>query len=276
MDFAFTPALALAHLTVLEVPPLQLVSLAASIGYRAIGLRLYPAFAGSPFYELPAGTAASRQMQQRLRDEGIHVNDVEFIGIGEHFDARELTGLLDAASALGAQRLSVCGDDPDVSRLTANFASLCELAAPHGMRVELEYMAWRQVKRFEDALGVVSAAGKPNGGVLIDLLHLARTGGSPRDVHRAPAGAIRCVQLCDAAAAAPLTPEALLQEARSGRLPPGRGGLPLREFLAELPEGTALSLEVPSDGSSSPEAHARDVFQATQEVFASMRTTGDA
>jgi sugar phosphate isomerase/epimerase len=266
--------LALAHLTVLAVPPLELVGLAARIGYHAIGLRLFPAYAGSPYYEIPEGTAASRQMQKRLRDEGIQVNDIEFISIGEHFDARQLSGLLDAASALGARQLNVCGDDPDFSRMSVNFASLCELAAPRGMRVELEYMAWRQVKSFDDALRVVSAAGQANGGVLIDVLHLVRTGGSPRDVRRAPAGAIRCVQLCDADAVPPDTPEALLQEARSGRLPPGRGSLPLLEFLAELPESTVLSLEVPNNGSSSPEQHALEVFQASQGLLAAQMPAG--
>ena len=63
------PPLGLAHFTVLEVPPLELVSLAAGIGYTSIGLRLYPAFPGAPFYELPAGTARSQQMRSRLRDE---------------------------------------------------------------------------------------------------------------------------------------------------------------------------------------------------------------
>jgi sugar phosphate isomerase/epimerase len=272
MDFLSAPALALAHLTVLEVPPLALVSLAAKIGYRAIGLRLYPAFPGSPFYELPAGTAAPRQMQQRLLDEGVQVNDIEFIGIGEHFDANKLAGLLETAGSLGARCLSVCGDDPDHSRLAANFANLCELAAPYGLRVELEYMAWRQVKQFDDALGVVLAANKPNGGVLIDVLHLSRTGGSVRDVRRAPAGVICSVQLCDAVAEIPTTPETLLQEARAGRLPPGRGALPLREFLAELPDDTAISLEVPTDSSIDPEAHALRCFQSTQELIASLNT----
>lgn len=270
MDFSSSPDLALAHLTVLEVPPLQLVSLAAKIGYKAIGLRLYPAFPGSVFYELPAGTAASREMQQRLRDEGIQVNDIEFVGIGEHFDARQLAGLLEAASALGARHLSVCGDDTDRSRLTANFASLCDLAAPYGIRVDLEYMAWRQVKNFDDALGVVLAAHKQNGGVLIDALHLWRTGGSPLDVRRAPAGVISFVQLCDAVAERPGTPETLLQEARAGRLPPGRGALPLGELLAELPDGTALSLEVPSARSVEPEQHALDVFQSTLNMIGSL------
>lgn len=265
------PPLGLAHFTVLEVPPLDLVSLAAGIGYASIGLRLYPAFPGAPFYELPAGTARSQQMRSRLRDEGIQVHDIEFVTIDADFSAARLEGVLEAAGALGARRVSVCGDDPDRSRLTANFASLCDLAAQYVLGVDLECMAWRQVASFADALEVVSAANRHNGGLLVDALHLSRSGGSPMDLRTAPATLISSAQLCDAVASRPTTQEALIKEARSGRLPPGQGALPLRELLAELPGGTALSVEVPLSGSADPQQHARDNFLAAQRLFASLR-----
>jgi sugar phosphate isomerase/epimerase len=265
------PPLGLAHFTVLEVPPLELVSLAAGIGYASIGLRLYPAFPGAPFYELPAGTAHSQQMRSRLRDEGIQVHDIEFVTLDADFSAARLEGVLEAASALGARRLSVCGDDPDRARLTANFASLCDLAAQYVLGVDLECMAWRQVASFADALEVVSAANRPNGGLLVDALHLSRSGGSPTDLRTAPARLIRSAQLCDAVAVRPTTREDLIKEARSGRLPPGQGVLPLRELLAELPAGTALSVEVPMGGSADPKQHARDNFLAAQTLLASLR-----
>lgn len=264
------PPLGLAHFTVLEVPPLELVSLAAGIGYTSIGLRLYPAFPGAPFYELPAGTARSQQMRSRLRDEGIQVHDIEFVTIDADFSAARLEGVLEAAGALGARRLSVCGDDPDRARLTANFASLCDLAAQYVLGVDLECMAWRQVASFADALEVVSAANRHNGGLLVDALHLSRSGGSPKDLRAAPGRLIRSAQLCDAVAVRPTTQEALIKEARSGRLPPGQGALPLRELLAELPDGTALSVEVPMGGSADPKQHALDNFLATQTLFASL------
>jgi len=271
MNFTSPLKLALAHLTVLDVPPLQLVSLAAKTGYSSIGLRLYPAFPGSTFYELPPGSAVLREMQHKLQDEGMQVNDIEFIGIGEHFKPQQLAELLDTASALGARSLSVCGDDPNRARLTANFASLCDLAAPSGIRINLEYMAWRQVKNFDNALDVVLSAGRKNGGVLIDALHLFRTGGSPRDVHKAPPGVIHSVQLCDAVALPPANLEASINEGRSGRLPPGRGALPLQELLTELPSETIISLEVPTNAPVNQEQHARAVFESTQLLAASLK-----
>ncbi|WP_321870057.1 sugar phosphate isomerase/epimerase family protein [Burkholderia ubonensis] len=272
MDLSPPVPLALAHLTALDVPPPELVTLASAAGYAAVGLRLYPAFAGSRFYSLPAGSAAIREVRQRLDDTGVTINDIEFIGIGAEFDVAALDPLLDTGAELGARCLSVCGDDPDRARLTANFARLCERAAPLGLRVELEFMAWRAVARFGDAFEVVSAARQANGGVLIDALHVWRTGGSERDIGTAPPSMIRTAQLCDAAAERPATPEALLEEARAGRLAPGRGALPLAALLAALPDDTALSLEVPTGGQVPIERHVRDVFDATQALIGSLAT----
>lgn len=269
MDVSPAVPLALAHLTALDAPPPELIGLAAAAGYAAVGLRLYPAFAGSRFYSLPAGSPAMRDMRARLRGEGVTVNDIEFIGIGAQFDVAALDPLLDTAEELGARCLSVCGDDPDRARLTERFSALCERAAPRGLRVELEYMAWRQVACFADAFEVVMAANQRNGGILIDALHVWRTGGSERDVDGVPPALIRTVQLCDAPWERPTTPEALLEEARTGRLAPGCGGLPLRALLAVLPDEAALSLEVPTREGVSLAQHVRDVFNATQALMAS-------
>ncbi|NIF72667.1 TIM barrel protein, partial [Burkholderia sp. Ap-962] len=203
MDFSQPVPLALAHLTALDLPPPELVTVAAAAGYAAVGLRLYPAFAGSRFYSLPAGSAAIAEVRHRLDATGLTVHDIEFIGIGAEFEAAALDPLLETAAELGARCLSVCGDDPDRARLSANFAHLCERAAPFGLRVELEFMAWRAVARFGDAAEVVTAARQPNGGMLIDALHVWRTGGSERDLGGVPAAMIRSAQLCDAPAAAP-------------------------------------------------------------------------
>jgi sugar phosphate isomerase/epimerase len=52
------------------------------------------------------------------------------------------------------------------------------------------------------------------------------------------------IQLCDAPLTAPL-PEHLRTEARTSRLYPGLGELPLKALLERLPRGTVLSVEAP-------------------------------
>lgn len=264
---ATPPPLGLAHFTVLDVPPLELVSLAARVGYAFIGLRLHPAFPGSPYYEMPRGGRELREMRHRLSAEGMHVHDIEFVTIGEDFAPARLAPMLESASELGARRLNVCGDDPDRGRLVASFAELCDLAAGFGMGVDLECMAWRRVATFPAALDIIEAAGRPNGGALVDALHLSRTGGSPSDLRAAPAGRIRSAQLCDAPAERPTTAAAIVEEARSGRLPPGQGQLPLCELLAALPDDAAISVEVPTRDPAPPEVRARRIYLDTQGLF---------
>jgi sugar phosphate isomerase/epimerase len=265
------PALGIAHFTVIDAPPVELVGLAARVGYASIGLRLHPAFPGAPFYEIPTGSALMREMKQRLADTGVAVYDIEFVTVGEGFVAAELAVMLASASELGARRLSVCGDDPDRSRQVANFAELCDLAAGFGMGVDLECMAWRRVASLPDAVQVVQAAGRPNGGVLVDAIHLSRTGGSPADLDGVPVALLQSAQLCDAPARRPASNDAIIQEARAGRLLPRRGELPLHALLAALPDGVALGVEVPMDGSRPAEDHARAVFEATRDLFEAHR-----
>lgn len=265
------PALGIAHFTVIEVPPLALVQLAARVGYARIGLRLHPAFPGAPFYEIPPGGDLMREMRRRMDGEGVGVFDIEFVVIDEHFAPASLTAMLESAGALGAHRLSVCGDDPDRSRLVDKFAQLCDLAGGFGMSVDLECMAWRQVSSLAKAVEVVQAARAPNGGVLVDALHFARGGGQPQDLTALPPALVRHAQLCDAPLARPATNEALIEEARSRRLLPGSGEQPLRELIAALPDDFSLSVEIPMKPGDSPDRHAAQVFQATQALLRSCR-----
>jgi sugar phosphate isomerase/epimerase len=58
-------------------------------------------------------------------------------------------------------------------------------------------------------------------------------------------GMVRAVQLCDASQHAPVGDDATILEARTGRLPPGEGVLPLIDLLHALPAGAALGVEMP-------------------------------
>lgn len=260
------PPLGVAHFSAIDVEPAKFVSLAAAAGFSSVGLRLYPAFPGAPYYELPARSDAARDVKARLEGEGISLYDIEFVVIGPDFDAAALTSMLEAASALGAQRLSVCGDDPDRERLVANFVALCDLAATFGMGVDLENMGWRTVASFDDSLTIVQGSNRDNAGALIDALHFFRNGGQAEDVSAAPPGMIRSIQLCDARGPAPTTADQMVSEARTGRFAPGLGELPVASLMRALPAGAAVSVEVPIHSSQAPEEHLRHLHDATRAL----------
>src|SRR5690606_6773430 len=133
----FAPPLGVAHFSAIDVEPAKFVSLAAAAGFTSVGLRLHPAFPGAPYYELPVGSEAAREVKARLNGEGIALHDIEFVVIDPDFNAAALTSMLEAAGALGARRLNACGDDQDRGRLVANLGALCDLAATFGMEVDL-------------------------------------------------------------------------------------------------------------------------------------------
>jgi sugar phosphate isomerase/epimerase len=236
----------IAHLTALDVPPAELVGMAARTGYASVGLRLFAAYPGAPVYSLPPGSAALRDLLDRLDATGVRVHDIETITLDAEFSLDGVSQVFESGAALGARRVTVSGDDPDAGRLVANYAALCDLAAPFGLGVDIENLGWRRVATFADALALAQAAARPNAGVLVDALHFFRNGGRPADLAAVPPGLLRCAQLCDAPAAAPTTRDGLVAEARGGRMAPGAGALDLRALVASLPEGTALSLEVPT------------------------------
>ena len=215
------PPLALAHLTLLDVPPAELVPLAARAGFAAVGLRLAPAHPGGIAYACPPGSAAFVELRARLDGEGVRVHDIEFVTIGPDFDPAALTTVLDQAAALGAARLSACGDDPDPARLASRFAALCDLAATYGLGVDLEWMGWRPVASSAGRAADRPRSGAPERG---DPGRCAAPDPQRRRARRSRSAStrslIRAVQLCDAAATAPATREAIVAEARGGRLLP--------------------------------------------------------
>lgn len=255
-----------AHLTALELNPSEFVMESASAGFAAVGLRTNPVALGAIHYPLKAGTAQHRDLVRLLDERGVAVREVEFIPILPGIDVPSYEAMFEAAAGLGAQTVTVSGDDSDFSRLVANFAALCDLAAGFGLRIDLEFMRWRRVGSLGDARRVLDAAARPNGSILVDALHLMRSGGTPADVSELPSAYVQAVQICDAPAVSPVGDDAIIREAREGRLPPGQGALPLATLLRSMPSHTVISAEMPFATLKASERLAL-AFKASKQVI---------
>lgn len=261
--------LSLAHLTVLEVAPPALFDLAAEAGYQNVGIRILPAVPGAVCYPLDRPTVI--EWRRRLAEAGVGVHDVEFIALTPDVRVDEYRQTLVLAAELGARRLNVSGDDPDIERVAERFGLLCDLAAEVGLGVDLEFMRFRVCGNLPQALDVVTRAGRPNGRLLIDVLHLFRSGGTAQMLADVPNNLIGSVQLCDAPRSDP-TDAHVVDEARQGRLFPGEGELPLREYFRALPRDICLSVEVPTSSSHpglSPAERAARACAASRQWLAS-------
>ena len=263
--------LSLAHLTVLEVAPPALFDLAAGAGFQTVGIRILPAVPGAVSYPLSRPTVV--EWRRRLADAGVGIHDVEFIPLTPQVRVGACASTLALAAELGAKRLNVSGDDPDFDRLAERFGSLCDLAADVGIGVDLEFMRFRIVGTLRQALDIVARAGRPNGRLLIDLLHLFRSGGTADMLREVPSSAFGSVQLCDALLEDP-TDAGIADEARHRRLFPGEGELPLRALMDAVPRDTPVAVEVPTGGTHpelAPSVRAAMACAASRNLLESWR-----
>jgi sugar phosphate isomerase/epimerase len=244
-----TRRLALAHLTAIKLSPWELIEVAAAGGFDAVTLRLLPSRPGDDYSPLVGDRARLAETSSRLAARGVSVLEVEALHLSGTTQLDAIMPGLEAASALGARHVLVVGDEADEARLAARLHELCERAAPLGLRPVLEFIPFTLVSSLEIARRVVEAADHPAAGILVDALHLSRSGGSPAEVGTLAARRPELfpyAQLCDAPLAAPADGNrGLYREAVHARRLPGEGELPLAGLLAALPDGVPLSLEVP-------------------------------
>ena len=236
----------LAYLTSAPMAPPEALRLAAKLGYQAIGARIAPSVPGGAYSPLTTDAAMLRDTLRRIDDTGVQVFDVEIVRLGPEFSADALP-FLETAGRLKARAVLVAGNDPDEARLTESFAKFCRAAAPYGLTADLEFMPWTAVKNLSAARRIVTGAGQPNGRVLVDALHAARSATTLADIAVLPRHLVSYAQLCDAPAGIPATDEELIHTARSARLLPGDGGIDLAGIIRSLPDDLPLSLEIPND-----------------------------
>ncbi len=260
--------LSLAHLTALDASPPELVQAAARAGFDAVGLRLVPPHPNDPVFPLVNDPGLKRQTMNALRGTGIRVLDIEALWLWPHTEIARFQPALEAGAELGAHYLLVVGNDPDAGRQADNFHALSELADAHGLQPMIEFISYCTIGTIDAARKLAEQSSGGRAGVLIDVLHYARTGATSADLAALDPGMLGYVQLCDAPAGAPPA-DRLRTEAREDRLFPGEGGLPLAELLAGLPEATAISVEAPHrlHAGLAPTERARLALAATRRLL---------
>ena len=119
------------------------------------------------------------------------------------------------------------------------------MAKAVGLGVELEFPSWTETPDLSEATRVLRAVERPNAGMLIDMLHFARSRSSIEELKKLPREWFRFAHVCDAAAEIPATNEGLIHTARAERLFPGEGGIDGRGILAAMPQDIPYTLEIP-------------------------------
>lgn len=278
------------HLTALELPPAELVPAARRAGCAAVGLRIHPIVPGSVAYPFEPGSEELKAFKRLLADEGMRVQGVDGFGLTDATDLSAFARLFEACGELGIRSMCVSADAKNREAFAEVFAQMCDMAAPYGFRIDLEFMAWHTIGTLEQAYEIVRLADRPNGTIAVDAVHLMRSGGKPEDLAKIPPRFLGDFHLCDGVKDAPIAPalvarvqagdvnfldpagfpagfEGLIREARGGRRYPGAGELPLIEMLRRMPEDAAVGVEVPVPGMPG-EAVLKDSFAHAARVMA--------
>jgi len=219
-------------------------------------------------------------MKRVIRDAGLDYVEVEalydWFATGDRRAASDAKRqvLLQAADELGAAQIKAVGDihfgGTPISRLGEEFGLLCREAAKVGTQVTIEIFPGSEIRDIASARGIVEAAGEPNGGLLIDIWHMARGGIPYEDIATIPPALIRHIEVDDADRELVGT---IFEDTIMRRRLPGQGDLGVPHFLRCVREtgyDGAYGIEILSDEHRAlpVEEAARVAFDSTMAQFA--------
>lgn len=265
--------LGLEYQTVLGLPPVEFVHLAADLGCRYISMKLVGG--GGPYnpyghevFSLKDDVDLRRRMISALDERGV------FISLGEGFivtpesDLADQGANLEVMAELGATQVNAVTMDPDLDRSFDQFGLFAELAAQHGMETTMEFSPGLTVTNLGTALDAVRHVGRPDFRVLIDTMHVPRSGGSAQQLAIVDPALIGYVQLSDATLN---QRNVVYRDDSSDRSVPGEGELPLVDIMAALAPDLVVGVEAPMRSKAaagvSPQECARLAVEGARRVL---------
>lgn len=253
--------ISLASGVVPEFGPLETIRAAIDGGFDAVGLWIEP-----PLWS----PRLVRDVKQSLADSGLELLDVEVVWIKPGSDMSDHKRCLDIGMELGAKNVLCVSSDPDPGSTAARLFELCSHAEQGPMRVALEFGIFTEVKTIGAARAILDDVSHPLRALLIDPIHVDRSGATPEDVAAVPRSLLPYAQFCDAPAERPDPSDfnAVITDAIDLRRQLGEGALPLPEMLRALPVNIPLAIELRSkvlrDSFPDPSERARATAKATR------------
>jgi sugar phosphate isomerase/epimerase len=238
----------LAHLTLIGCSTPELTYIAARAGYDFVSLRLIPMGVPGEFTCLPWDKAMIRATRNALDATGIQVHDLELARILADHNSRAYVPAMEVAAELGARHVISSAwttDRTDRNFVVERFAEICDLAAPFGLTVDLEFPTFSRVTNLQEAADIVRAADRPNGGILIDTIYAHFSRLDPSDLDALPRGWFRFLHIADVPKEIPDSRDGMVHIARDERLYPGEGCIDFGALVDRLPP-VSYSIELPN------------------------------
>ena len=237
--------LGIGFLSVFGLPPVEFVDLVADLGCRYIstvvqGQPLVPL--GFPPFSLK-DVALRRDLLAAMNHRGVTISLGDGFLVLPGAEMRRFSADLDVLAELGVPWINAVSLDPDLSRTFDQFAALAELAAQRNIQTAVEPVPGLTVGDLSTALAALEHVRRHDFRLLIDTMHLVRSGSSAADLAAIDPDHIGYAQLNDTT----LQPRTdnYMEEAMYERMVPGEGELPLVDILSALPPDIVIELEIP-------------------------------
>lgn len=260
-----TSAISLASGVLPDFGPLETVEAARFGGFDAVGLWIDT----NQWTE-----ATTRAVKTALADTGLPLLDVEVLWLKPGALLDDHRRAIDIGMELGAANVLCVSSETDHGRTAEWLADLCRHAEGSALRVALEFGIFTEVKTLATALSILDQVAHPQRALLIDPIHVDRSGTSVADLAAIDPALLAYAQFCDARAERPDPADfgAIITDAVDLREQCGAGALPLADMLDALPAALPLSIELRSkalrDAHPEPGLRARAVADATREWLA--------
>lgn len=275
-----TNRLGIENLTLMGMPPIEYVELAAELGCVGVSLGLtsmpFERFGFRdvnlyPEWSLVDDPVLRREFKAALCDTGVVISLGEGFRADPTFDVSEKAEWLDILAELGGQRINAVSMESDRTRTIEQLGKLADMTIERGMQFTVEFAPPNAINSLSDAISVVEAIGGGKVKVLVDSMHFYRSGSKTEELADIDPDMIGYAQLCDAPWQ-PVDGKPYLMESTFGRSVPGEGEFPLRDWIAALPADVHIGIEAPALAELlagvSPRDHASRVVAAARKLGA--------
>ncbi|MBV6416026.1 MAG: hypothetical protein CMLOHMNK_00553 [Steroidobacteraceae bacterium] len=184
------------------IPLEERLAAAAEAGYTGVGF-----FHGDLIAYLDRG-GSFRALRSRLDAHGIRHVELEYLtdwfADGERRQRSDAIrqDLYVAADALRARHIKVMppfgNEGWSRQRLIDEYGELCAEAEDHNLLMPIEMIPFSDLPTLDAALSIPAGAEAANGGLLIDVWHVVRSGGCFEDIQRVPSRYLLAAEIDDA------------------------------------------------------------------------------
>lgn len=172
--------LCLEPLSLREVGARELVDIAGHVGFDYVGMFLHPPLPALPADAIVADVTLRRETADAMKKSGVRLLNFECLNLTPEAQVDDFAAALACGHELGARTATaIVFENSDRSDVLAKYRRLCDMAGEMGIRVNVEFIATgKSMSTLEQAIALIRDSRRSNAGVIIDVLHLIRTGSS--------------------------------------------------------------------------------------------------